>query len=128
MRQKARAVAGFPNSRPEHQPGYHLRNPQQQLEDRQHYDRLNFDSQQDEQLKSLMNQELISKLSMQVQQWEFFKNWTLFLSCSLVVFMEFRQKMKFKNNKSITKSNFYFIISLVFHQFVNVMQRPSSES
>ena len=58
MRQKARAVAGFPNSRPEHQPGYHLRNPQQQLEDRQHYDRLNFDSQQDEQLKSLMNQEL----------------------------------------------------------------------
>ena len=122
MRQKARAVAGFPNSRPEHQPGYHLRNPQQQLEDRQHYDRLNFDSQQDEQLKSLMNQELISKLSMQVQQWEFFKNWTLFLSCSLVVFMEFRQKMKFKNNKSITKSNFYFI------QFVIVMQRPSSES
>jgi hypothetical protein len=58
MRQKARAVAGFPNSRPEHQPGYHLRNPQQQLEDRQHYERLNFERQQDEQLKSLMNQEL----------------------------------------------------------------------
>jgi hypothetical protein len=58
MRQKARAVAGFPNSRPEHQPGYHLRNPQQQLEDRQHYERLNFERQKDEQLKSLMNQEL----------------------------------------------------------------------
>jgi hypothetical protein len=35
-----------------------LRNPQQQLEDRQHYERLNFERQQDEQLKSLMNQEL----------------------------------------------------------------------
>ena len=58
MRQKARAVTGFPNSRPEHQPGYHLRNPQQQLEDRQHYERLNFECQQDEQSKSLMNQEL----------------------------------------------------------------------
>jgi hypothetical protein len=58
IRQKARAFAGFPNSRPEHQPGYYLRNPQQQLKDRQHYERLNFERQQDEQLKSLMNQEL----------------------------------------------------------------------
>jgi hypothetical protein len=58
MRQKARKVAGFRNSRPEHQPGYHLRNPQQQLEDQQHYERLDFERQQDEQLKSLMNQEL----------------------------------------------------------------------
>jgi hypothetical protein len=31
---------------------------QQQLEDRQHYERLNFERQQDEQLKSLMNQVL----------------------------------------------------------------------
>jgi hypothetical protein len=57
-RQKARAIAGFPNSRPEHQPGYHLRNPQQQLEDRQRYERLNFEFQQDNQSSSLMNQEL----------------------------------------------------------------------
>lgn len=32
-----------------HQPGYHRRKPQQQLEDQQHYERLKFERQQDEQ-------------------------------------------------------------------------------
>ena len=58
LRQKERATAGFSFQRPEHQSGFQFLNPQQQLAERQKYERRELERQQDDQAKNSIHQEL----------------------------------------------------------------------
>ena len=58
VRKKARDT-----QRPDRRPDFHLLTPQQQLEERQRYERLNFEIQQDNKIRMQLNDEMVQQAS-----------------------------------------------------------------